>query len=281
MPYSPKVTRVPPLAAPLLFGWCCLRCLTRRGISIGSALLGCGCGRRSRWLGGNGLGCHGRLHRLGGGGFDRCGRGLRRRCAAVTNATVARTTGRTVTTRAAVALVASAQGSLRRLLLARHDLVALIDPDLHADPAESGAGLVETEVDVGPQGVQRHPTLAVELRPGHLGTTETARALHPDPLRTALERGLHRLAHRATERHPAGQLLGHALRDELGVDLRGLDLEDVEVDVLAGQLLEIAADAVGLRAPSADDDARPRGVDVDVDPVTGALDLDPADAGAL
>src|SRR4029078_6132648 len=30
-----------------------------------------------------------------------------------------------------------------------------------------------------------------------------------------------------------------------------------------------------------DDDARPGGVDVDVDPVTGALDLDPADAGAL
>src|SRR4051795_13207197 len=35
MPYSPKVTRVPPLAAPERFGWCCLRCLTRRGISMG------------------------------------------------------------------------------------------------------------------------------------------------------------------------------------------------------------------------------------------------------
>src|SRR4051812_50133661 len=35
MQYSPKVTRVPPLAAPRRPGWCCLRCLPRRGISMG------------------------------------------------------------------------------------------------------------------------------------------------------------------------------------------------------------------------------------------------------
>src|SRR4051812_5643285 len=34
MPYSPNVTRVPPLAEPCRSGWCCLRCLTRRGMSI-------------------------------------------------------------------------------------------------------------------------------------------------------------------------------------------------------------------------------------------------------
>src|SRR5438876_12266405 len=34
MPYSPNVTRVPPLAAPERSGWCCLRCLTLRGISM-------------------------------------------------------------------------------------------------------------------------------------------------------------------------------------------------------------------------------------------------------
>src|SRR5437660_12488558 len=42
MPYSPKTAFVPPLAAPDLPGWCCLRCLTRRGMSIGqlSSVLG-------------------------------------------------------------------------------------------------------------------------------------------------------------------------------------------------------------------------------------------------
>src|SRR5664280_2359349 len=39
MPYSPKVTLVPPFACPERSGWCCLRCLTRRGINLGSALL--------------------------------------------------------------------------------------------------------------------------------------------------------------------------------------------------------------------------------------------------
>src|SRR5206468_2380152 len=77
---------------------------------------------------------------------------------------------------------------------------------------------------------------------------EAARALHPDPARAALHGRLHGLAHRAPERHPARQLLGHALGDQLRVDLRVLDLEDVELDLLAGELLQIAADPVGLGA---------------------------------
>ena len=34
MPYSPKATCVPPVAMPLRLGWCCLRCLTLRGMSM-------------------------------------------------------------------------------------------------------------------------------------------------------------------------------------------------------------------------------------------------------
>src|SRR6187402_3362502 len=34
MPNSPKLTFVPPVAWPLRPGWCCLRCLTLRGINI-------------------------------------------------------------------------------------------------------------------------------------------------------------------------------------------------------------------------------------------------------
>ena len=75
-------------------------------------------------------------------------------------------------------------------------------------------------------------------------------------------------------RDPAGQLLGHALRDQLRVDLGVLHLEDVQLHLLAGELLQLATDPVGLGAAAADDDARAGGVDVDADPVTGALDLD-------
>src|SRR5690606_27230630 len=123
--------------------------------------------------------------------------------------------------------------------------------------------------------------LAVELGAAHLGAAEPAGHLHPDALGAALERRLHRLAHGAAERHPARELLGHALRHELRVGLGVLDLEDVQLHLLAGQLLEVAADAVGLGAAPSDDDARARGVDVDADPLAGALDLHLADAGAL
>src|SRR5215211_6745742 len=164
---------------------------------------------------------------------------------------------------------------------ALHD-VTLVDPHLDADPAEGGAGLVDAVVDVRPEGVQRHPALAVELRPAHLGTAEASGALHPDALDArALHRRLHRLAHGATERHPAGELLGNPLRDELSIGLGVLHLEDVQLHLLAGELLQLTADAVGLCAAAADDDARPGGVDVDADPVAGALDLDLGDARAL
>src|SRR5579859_1768633 len=44
--------------------------------------------------------------------------------------------------------------------------VALVDPHLDADAAERGAGLTKAVVDVGPEGVERHPPFAVELPPG-------------------------------------------------------------------------------------------------------------------
>src|SRR5260221_39120 len=56
-----------------------------------------------------------------------------------------------------------------------HDL-ALVDPDLDADPAERRLGLGEAVVDVGAQRVQRHTTLAVLLGARHLGATQAAAA---------------------------------------------------------------------------------------------------------
>ena len=50
---------------------------------------------------------------------------------------------------------------------------------------------------------------------------------------------------------------------------------------LAGDLLDVLLQPVRLRAATADDDARARGVDVDARAVARALDLDPADRRAL
>ena len=65
-----------------------------------------------------------------------------------------------------------------------------------------------------------------------------------------------RLTHRPPELHPGSKLLGHALRDQLGVGFGVLDLEDVQLNLLAGELLQVAADALGLGAIATDDDAR-------------------------
>src|ERR1700750_2782537 len=187
IPYSPKFTWVPPVALPVRCGRCCFLCLTLRGMSMSSALLA-----RARASGLGGPAPPLRLTRrtlrplLGCG--PQCGR---------------------------LGLTPGPAG--RRL--------ALVDPDLHADPAEGGAGLVEAVVDVRAQRVQRHPALAVELRPRHLRAAEPAGALHPDSPGAALHGRLHGLAHGPAERHPARQLLGHALGYQLGVRLGVLDLE--------------------------------------------------------
>src|SRR5262245_6151231 len=160
--------------------------------------------------------------------------------------------------------------------------VALVDPDLHADASERRTCLGEAVVDVGPQCVQRHATLAVPLLAAHLGAAEATRALHANPLRAGLHRGLHRALHRAPERHSPGELVGDTLRKQGRVDLGLLDLLDVELDLrVAADLPQTFAQALGLRAATTDDDAGSRGPHIDAQPIAGPFDLDASHRGPL
>src|SRR6478736_4043782 len=183
MPYSPKVTRVPPLAAPERSGRCCLRCLTLRGMSMSSALLA-----RARG---------------GGRGGGRLGGVLARVVLAVlaVGAAAVTTPWPPALRRPAVARALAGPQRGRRGLALGAGLrgLAAVDPYLHADPAEGRPGLVEAVVDVRPERVQRHPALTVELRPGHFRAAQAPGALHPDALGAALHRGLHGLAHGPAE----------------------------------------------------------------------------------
>src|SRR5690606_32763263 len=51
--------------------------------------------------------------------------------------------------------------------------------------------------------------------------------------------------------------------------------------LLAGELLEVSADALCFSSTATDHDARTSGVNVDADAVAGALDLDVRDTGAV
>src|SRR5215207_7341639 len=235
--------------------------------------------RRFRRSPGSGLGapgCLGDCRCLLGARSGAAGGGARRggtRCA---------TTARTGARRTLAARTIRAGRHRRGRFALATDDVALVNPHLHADAAEGRLGLVQPVIDVGAQRVQRHPTLAVELRTAHLGAAEAARALHADALDVGLaHRRLDGLAHRAAERHTVRKLFRHTLSDELRLRLGVLDLEDVQLDLLLGQLFQVGADAVGLGATTPDDDARSRGVDINSDSVASPFDLHVGDAGAL
>ncbi len=70
------------------------------------------------------------------------------------------------------------------------ELLAQVDPDLHAASAHGGAGDSRAVVDLGTEGVQRHATLTVPLTTAHLGTAETTGALDTDALGAGLAGGL-------------------------------------------------------------------------------------------
>jgi hypothetical protein len=95
----------------------------------------------------------------------------------------------------------------------------------------------------------------------------------------APDRARQRALHRAPEGDAVLQLLGDRLGHELGVELGPLDLEDVDLDGLAGHAVEVLAQGVDLRPRLADDDARPRRVDVDLDLVGVLADRDVGEPG--
>jgi hypothetical protein len=149
---------------------------------------------------------------------------------------------------------------------------------LDADGANGGAGGGGPEVDIGPQSVERHPPLPVPLAAAHVGTAEAAGALHPDSLGAGPHRGLHGTLHGTPERDPALQLVGDAAGQQLGVGLRILDLDDVDLDDPFGQFLEQVTEPLDLGTAAADYHTGAARVDIDLNLlVTDALDLDTRD----
>src|SRR3546814_20695916 len=70
---------------------------------------------------------------------------------------------------------------------------------------------------------------------------QTAAAGDLDAFRAETQGRLHRALHGAAECHTALQLVGDALRDELGVDFRLAAFDDVQADVRRGQAAQLLA----------------------------------------
>src|SRR5438309_6174515 len=69
--------------------------------------------------------------------------------------------------------------------------VTSVDPRLHTNEPERGVGLCLTVVDIGANGMQRNPALALPLTPRHLRSAQAARNLHADALRSEAHGATH------------------------------------------------------------------------------------------
>src|SRR5207244_12036757 len=142
-----------------------------------------------------------------------------------------------------------------------------------------GLGQGQAVVDVGFQGMQRETSILVPLGTGDLRAVESSAHANLDPLGAEAEGRLHGLLHGPAEGDAALELGGDVLGHELRVELRALDLLDVDVNLAVDELLQLIAELVDLGALASDDDAGTRGIDVDAHLVRSALDVDLRDSG--
>src|SRR5262249_28063397 len=83
---------------------------------------------------------------------------------------------------------------------------------------------------------------------------------------------LNRALHHATERNAALQLLRDVFGDELRIDFRLADFDDVQMDFIRSHLLNVALQLLNVRALLADDDTRTRRMDRDAALLVRTLD---------
>src|SRR5919112_5583293 len=136
--------------------------------------------------------------------------------------------------------------------------LALEDPNLDAADAVSGVRGGLGIIDVGAQRVQRHAALAIPFGARDLGAAEASRTCNADSLGAKAQCRLDGALHRPAERDAALELVGDALGDELGIDLRLADLDDVEADVARRNRPELLPQLLDVRALLADDHAGAR-----------------------
>src|SRR5262245_47571579 len=159
-----------------------------------------------------------------------------------------------------------------------HDL-ALEDPHLHAARAVGGLCGRYAVIDIGSQRMQRHTPLAVPLHARDFRAAEPSGAVDADALSAEPHGGLHRALHGAAEGHAALELLGDVVGDELGVDFRLPDLDDVEMDLGVRVAREIRLQLFDVGALLADHNARTRGMNRDAALFVRPFDHDARYAG--
>ena len=129
--------------------------------------------------------------------------------------------------------------------------------------------------------MQRHAAFAIPFHARDFGAAETARAVDTDAFGAEAHGRLHGALHGAAERNAALELLRDQFGDQLRVEFRLADFDDVDDDVAVGQLGDRLAQLLDVGALLADHHARTRRVNGDAALLVRALDDDLGDRGLL
>src|ERR1700719_575861 len=116
----------------------------------------------------------------------------------------------------------------------------------------------DSVIDVGAQGMQRHPAFPIPFQAGDFGAAEPARAVDTDTFGAEPHRRLHGALHGATERDATLELLGDRFSNKLGVQLRLANLDDIDDHIAVGELRHFLAQLLDVGTLLADDDTGPR-----------------------
>ena len=152
------------------------------------------------------------------------------------------------------------------------------NPHLDTDTAIGGVSLSVGIVDVGTEGVQRGTTLFEVLATCDFSTADTAGDGDLDTLGTGTHRGSDGVLDGATILDTAFNLFGNVLSNEDGIHLGAFHLADVDLHILASELLELLAEFVDLRTGTSDNQTRTGGVDGHGEQLERTLDVNLRDA---
>ena len=113
--------------------------------------------------------------------------------------------------------------------------------------------LGKSVVDIGTECVQRSTAFLVKLLTGHFSTAETAADEHLDTLGAHTHAAGHSHLDGTAVRYTSFHLTGYVVGHDIGVKLGSLDLEDVDLHILVGNLAELLLQLVDFLASLSDD----------------------------
>jgi hypothetical protein len=147
-----------------------------------------------------------------------------------------------------------------------------VDPAFHADDSVNGAGFCEAVVERDAEGLKRDFTFAVAFSTCDVSTTEAACATNANSFCAKFHGGLNGAFHGSAESDTTLKLDCDLLGDELCVEFRLTDFENVEFDLgVFADFLDLSGHDLDLFALATDDEARTGRMKGDADAVPCTL----------